>query len=497
MGQLKKLAGQTAIYGASSIIGRLLNYLLVPFYTAVFEPAQFGIMSVLASYSAFLLIIFTYGLETTFFRFSTKPDHSRTTVYGQIMTMILLSTLLMAGAIYVFSDSIANAIQFDGLGHMVRWVALTLAVDGILSIPYAKLRLENRPVKFASVKLLNIFSNIGFNLLFLWVAPQTMAGEGFTFLDPLVRPWYDPSLGVAYIFISNFLSGVIQVPFFLKELAGFRVVWSNSLVRNILVYSIPIALMGLAGSVNDTFSRLMIKYLVSEEEANYAAGVFGACYKLSIFMSLCTQAFRYAAEPFFFSNAAEKNSPELFSKVMKWFIIFGCIVFIGVSLNLSWIGLLLRQEEYREAIFIVPVLLMSYLFFGIYYNLSVWYKLTDKTYYGAYIAGVGAVVTIAGNLVLIPAMGYMGAAFATFVAFLLMVILSYFLGEKYYPVPYKVSNALFYLLISGAIVISMTGVKFDNFIIELVVKNLMVAAFLALVLFMERKDLQLPKRLIS
>ncbi len=497
MGQLKKLAGQTVIYGASSIIGRLLNYLLVPFYTAVFQPEQFGVMSVLSGYAAFLLIVFTYGLETTYFRFSTKTGSDKSAVYSQVMTLITSSTLIIAGVIIYFSDPIASAIQFSGLGSIVRWIVLSIAIDAVLSIPYAKLRLNSRPVRFASLKLLNIFSNIFFNLLFLWIAPKTYANEGFLFLKPLINPWYNPTLGVEYIFISNFLSALIQLPFFLRDLLSFKITWGNRLVKSMLLYSMPIALMGLAGSVNETFSRLMIKYLMTEGDADYAAGVFGACYKLSIFMSLCIQAFRFAAEPFFFSNAAEKNSPELFSRVMKWFIIFGCVVFIGISLNLSWIGLILRQAEYREALFIVPLLLMGYLFFGIFYNLSVWYKLTDRTYYGAYISGIGAAVTVVINLVLIPLAGYVGAAVATLAAYVVMVVVSYFLGEKHYPVPYKVSNAVFYVTISSGIVFAMSRVNFDNFFVELTVNNLLVIGFLCLVLFKERKDLPLPKRFIS
>ena len=497
MGQLQQLASQTAIYGASSIIGRLLNYLLVPFYTAVFEPAQFGIMSVLSGYAVFLLIVFTYGLETTYFRFSTKTEADKKQVYGQVMTMIIFSTLGLGGLIYIFADPIAQAIQFAGLGRMIQWIALSIAIDAILSVPYARLRLEGKPVKFASIKLLNIFTNIALNLFFLWIAPQAINGEGFGFLVPLISSWYIPDLGVEYIFISNFLAGLVQIPFFLRELSGFKFTWSNPLVRNMLYYSLPIAIMGLAGSVNDTFSRLMIKYLVPAEEANYAAGVFGACYKLSIFMNLCIQAFRYAAEPFFFSNAAEKNSPQLFSRVMKWFVIFGSIVFIAISLNLSWIGLLLRQPEYREALFIVPVLLMGYLFFGIYYNLSVWYKLTDKTYYGAYMSGIGAIITITGTFVLIPLAGYFGAALATLLAFVVMAVLSYYLGEKHYPIPYEVSNAVFYILSSAGIVMAINQVAFDNFFIELLVKNLLAISFICLVLFKERRNLPLPKRFIS
>lgn len=502
MGQLKKLAGQTAIYGASSIVGRMLNWLLTPFYTGVFQPEEFGQITVVYGYSAFLLILYTYGLETTYFRFSTKSDVRERNTYGQVMTLVLSSTLFFTAVLWLFAQPIAAFIQYPEHSSWVKWFAAILAIDAVMSIPFARLRLENKPVRFAAIKLSNIALTIFLNVLFLVVAPLAVREEGFAFLRPLILPWYDASLGIEYIFIANFIASLMLVPLLASELRAMRWIWNQKLIRQILAYSIPVGVMGLAGIVNETFGKLMIKYLLPEgfyghADPDYATGVYGACFKLSIFMNLGIQAFRYAAEPFFFSSASNKDSPELFAKVMKWFVIFGAIVFIGISVNLSWLGLLLRQAEYREALFIVPFLLMGYLFLGIYYNLSVWYKLTDKTYYGAYIALVGAVVTVAGNVALIPLLGYLGSAAVTTLSYFAMAVISFYLGEKHYPVPYSVRNALFYIFLSSAIVWILSKITFSSFTAELLVSNLAMLGFVIIVLFKERGELPRPKRFIS
>ncbi len=502
MGQLKKLAGQTAIYGVSSIVGRLLNWLLTPFYTGVFEPGEYGQITVLYGYSAFLLVIYTYGLETTFFRFSTKSSSQGHNTYGQVMTMILLTTLLFTGVLWVFAPQIAAFIGYPEHPSWVKWFAAIIAIDAVMSIPFAKLRLENRPIKFATIKVLIILVTIALNVFFLVVAPMSVAGEGFTFLSSSISVWYDASLGIEYIFIANFLGSFLVVPLLAKELLAIKWAFEGAMAKQILMYSLPVALMGLAGIVNETFGRLMIKYLLPEGfygnvGADYATGIYGACFKLSVFMNLGIQAFKYAAEPFFFSSAGNKNSPEVFSKVMKWFVIFGSVVFLGISVNLNWLGLLLRQSEYREALFIVPFLLMGYLFLGVYYNLSVWYKLTDQTYYGAYIAIVGGVITIVGNIILIPLLGYLGSAIVTTFTFLVMAVISYYLGEKHYPIPYKVANALTYLLLSSFLVWALSSVNFSSLTFELFVGNATVLCFMAFVLIKERGDLPRPKRFIS
>ncbi|WP_416867233.1 MAG: lipopolysaccharide biosynthesis protein [Imperialibacter sp.] len=502
MGQLKKLAGQTAIYGVSSIVGRLLNWLLTPFYTGIFEPGEYGQMTILYGYSAFLLVIYTYGLETTFFRFSTRDITNGQNTYGQVMTMIVLTTLIFTIALWAFAQPIASFIEYPNHSSWIRWFAAILAVEAVMSIPFAKLRLENRPIKFASIKILVILVTILLNIFLLVVAPAVISGESFVFMKPLVTPWYDSSLGIEYIFIANFLGTFLLVPLLAKELMVARFNWNRKLIRQILAYSLPVGVMGLAGTVNETFGRLMIKYLLPDGfygsgGADYATGVYGACFKLSVFMNLGIQAFRYAAEPFFFSSAADKNSPELFSKVMKWFVIFGALVFLGISVNLNWLGLLLRQSEYREALFIVPFLLMGYLFLGIYYNLSVWYKLTDQTYYGAYIALLGALITVVGNVLLIPVIGYLGSAVVTTLTFLVMAVVSFYLGEKYYPVPYKVSNAFFYLILSSGLVLGVSQLHLGSFLLQVLANNLAVLCFIVVVVIKERADLPRPKRFIS
>lgn len=444
----KKLASQTAIYGVSSIVGRVLSYLLVPIYTAHFAAAEYGIVTGLYAYVSFLNVLFTYGLETTFFRFANRPGEDRRELYNRAMSLLLLSSVAFTLLLASQAKPLVALLKLDlPPGHTqpeqyARWVALILGLDAISALPFARLRLENKARKFAGIRLTNILVYVGLNLFFVVLCPavvQSAPGSLLAGLKPLVTAVYNPSLGVGYVFLSNLAASALTLLLLGRELLDFRFRWPDlSFLRPLLAYALPLMLMGLAGMVNETLDRILLPTWLPEHfypgmSRMAAVGVYGACYKLSIFMSLVIQAFRYAAEPFFFSQSTEKNSPATFALVLKWFTLCCAFIFVGISLNLSWVGpLFLRRPEYLTGLGVVPILLLANLFLGVYYNLSVWFKLTDKTYYGTYLGAAGAMLTIALNFVLIPVFGYLGSAWATLACYFMMAALCWWLGERHF-----------------------------------------------------------------
>ncbi len=453
MGQLKQLAGQTVIYGASSVLGRVLNYLLVPLYTTVFTPEAYGVVTELYAFVAFLNILYTYGFETTYFRFATKSEEPHK--FFNIATgSLLFSSLLFSGLMIILSDQVADLLQYSGQGKYVRWLAVVLAIDAVVAVPFARLRLEGRAVKFAAMKLGNIALNILLNLFFLVFCPLWLGLHP----DSWINLIYYEELGVGYVFLSNLIANSLYLlPFanwLFKIKLHFGAEW-----RAMLKYAWPLLLMGFAGVTNEMLSRVLLKYWLpvgfySGFTNLEVLGIFGASYKLSVFMTLAVQAFKYAFEPFFFSKSKDDNSPELFAKVMHGFIIFGAFFWLAISLFLPDIApIFLRRESYLTALDIVPWLLGGGLFLGIYFNLSVWYKLTDKTIYGAWITIIGALVTVVVNILLIPRIGYLGSAVTSLLSYLTMVLISYFIGQKHYHIPYHTVKGLFYIVLAGVSII--------------------------------------------
>jgi O-antigen/teichoic acid export membrane protein len=461
----KKLASQTAIYGVSSIVGRVINTLLTPIYTTYFAAADFGIVTGLYAYVSFLNVVFTYGLETTFFRFSNQPGADRSQIYNRILSLLLVSSAGLTVLLLLLARPLLASLGIPpGHEQFAEWMVITLALDAVAALPFARLRLENKARRFAAVRLANIGLTMAFNLFFIVLCPAVLhspAGSLLANLRPLVALVYAPDLGVGYVFLSNLLASASTLLVLLPQLRDFHFQWPRlPFLRPVLAYALPLALMGLAGMVNETLDRIMLPAWLPPNfypglSALAAAGVYGASYKLSIFMSLVIQAFRYAAEPFFFSQSTEKNSPATFALVLKWFTLSCAFIFISISLNLSWIGpLFLRKPEYLAGLVVVPILLMANLFLGVYYNLSVWFKLTDKTYYGTYIGAAGAVLTIALNFVLIPILGYLGSAWATLTCYFMMAGLCWWLGERHFPVPYPVGRLLLWLVVAVGLVLA-------------------------------------------
>ncbi len=463
MSVTRKLLSQTALYGLSSIVGRVLNYLLVPLYTAVFAPAEYGIVTELYAYVAFLNIVFTYGMETAYFRFANRPGTDRLLLYRHVQTLLLLTSVGGAALLTVFAPDIAVWLGYPDQGRYITWLGWVIAIDAVVAVPFARLRLENRAARFATLRLLNIGLILGASWFFIVLAPSipapgtALTGSGslrdLAWLRDVVAATYDPGLGVGYVFLINLFANALWLPLLWPQLRDWRPRLSAATTTLLLVYALPLLVAGLAGMVNEVLDRLLLKrwlppgFYPGLTNAG-ALGVYGACYKLSIFMSLVIQAFRYAAEPFFFSQAQDKNSPRTFALVMKWFLVACCLIFVVISLFLEDFGLLLRAPVYRTGLAVVPFLLLANLFLGVYYNASVWYKLTDRTHYGTWISVGGAALTIGLNYLLIPRFGYMGCAWATLACYATMAGTCLILGQRFWPVPYPLGRMGAYLALA-------------------------------------------------
>ena len=494
MGSIKGLAGNTVWYGLSSIVARFFTYLLVPLYTTVFLPGEYGIVTELYSFTAFLYPIFTYGMETAYFRFSTKNKDSEPTNFNRVVSAIICSTVVLSGLLIWFGQDISMALDYPEKEILFYWMASILGVDALTAIPFARLRLHNKAKKFALLKFFNIMFSVFLNLFFLIFCLKVYLGEWFPSMQPFMRAYYDVNFKVKYIFLSNLISNSLLLPLLFKEFKGFRFQLDFKKLKPILIYGAPLLFMGLAGVTSEMLSRVLLKYWLPlgfypGQTSMDALGIFGACYKLSIFMVLSIQAFRYAAEPFFFSSAGGEKSPQLFADIMTGFVIFNALIFVGISVNLDWIGLFLRDPAYREGLVVVPVLLLAYLFNGIYYNLSIWYKIKDKTSYGATITILGALLTIVLNFVLIPILGYFGSALVTLLTFVVMVVISFFLGQKHYPIPYQTGKILGYIILSTLLVTGFYPLSIDGLMLNILVKNMAVLLFGIVVYILEREHI--------
>lgn len=493
MSNLKKLASDTAIYGISSIGGRLLNYLLVPFYTSVFQMGEYGAVTLLYAYAAFLNVIYLYGLETAYFRFANRYKEEEPRIFNTAFTSIFTSSLLLSGSLALFATPIIEFLELPGKEHFVYWFASILTIDAIMAIPFARLRLQNRPRKFAAAKLGNIFLNIALNVFFLVFSFDVYKGEYLAELQPLVATYFNPDWRVDYVFLANLIANAAWILMLWPELMKVRFRLDKAYWKSMLVYAYPLLFMGIAGVTNEMMSRSMLQYILPESYYPHLSnkevlGIFGAVYKLSIFMNLVIQAFRFASEPFFFSRAENRDSPALFAQVMRYFVIACCFIFLSVSLNLHWIGpLFLRGEGYWQGLHLVPILLMGYLFFGIYMNLTIWFKLSDKNHYGTWFTLSGALLTVILNISLIPLLGMVGAALTTFVVYFYMAAICYWYGQKYYPIPYQLSHAFLYITISALLVGGFWMLDFQNVWLETGVSLGLSGLFLVFAFLYEKK----------
>lgn len=435
MSPLRKLASQTAVYGLSTIFGRFLNYLLVPLHTRVFDTDEYGVVSELYAYISFFLVVLTYGMETAFFRFS-QDEEKKDKVFPTAFVSVSISSVVFMLGMGVFAQPIANVIRYPNHPEYIVIFSLILGFDAMASIPFALLRQQGRPTKFAIVKNINIISNIIINIYFLMLCPYMQHKSNISL------PFYDATIGVGYVFISNLAASIITLPLLSKEILWMKKGFDPTLWRKMIAYGLPLLIVGLGGMVNETLDRAIMKYLLPAGKGTLSqVGIYGANYKLSILMSLFIQAFRFAAEPFFFSHAKTLDKKTIYARVMDYFVIvcLGIFLFVTLCIDLfkHFIG-----EQFYEGLKVVPILLLANLFLGVYYNLSIWYKLSDQTSKGAIISLIGAGITIGLNIWWIPVFGYVGSAWATFLCYFSMMLICYVMGMKYYPIPYHIRHIL-------------------------------------------------------
>lgn len=485
MNPLKKLAGQTAIYGLSTIVGRLLNYLLVPLWTYRFaDPADFGVTTEFYAYTSFLNVILTYGMETALFNFSAKTGRDPA-VYSTALVSLSLTTALFIAGLLAGAQPVAELLRYPGHADYVVWMAWIIGIDALTAVPFARLREQQKAKRFAVLKTLNILINIAGNLFYIGLckwAYETHAGGWLAWAGPL----YDPAIGIGYVFIANLIASVATLALMLPEFLAARIWPDFSLWRRMLAYALPLLVAGLAGMVNETMSRILLKYLLPQASAMAALGIYGACYKMSILMTLFIQAFRYAAEPFFFSHHKQADARELYALVMRWFVITCSFIFLGVMANIAWVRYFVGAS-YRSGLDVVPILLLANLCLGVFFNLSIWYKLTEQTRFGTYLTVWGAAVTLTLNFYWIPQFGYMGSAWATLACYGSMAVWSYLLGQKFYKVPYDLKRMLGYPLLALAFYLWAAKIQGLPMLWELAAKNGLLLGFAAAVFLLERK----------
>jgi O-antigen/teichoic acid export membrane protein len=494
MSTIKKLAGQTIIYGASSIIGRFLNFLLTPIYTfsAIFTAEQFGIITEMYAYVAFLVVFLTYGMETAFFRYSTLNKKEGEKVYANALYSLTSTTSIFVLLTVLFSQDIADWLRYPEHSEYIVWFAIIVGLDALGAVPLAKLRQQGKAKKFALIQFANVGTNILLNLFYIALIYSTHLVENgavelssFDWLANLVYDAdtgqlngffnlvYDPKTGVGYVFIANLIASIVKF-LLLTPIMNFKGKFDWKLLKFMWWYAFPMLFVGLAGIVNETLDRSMLKRMLTTqfmeagqsiteatENSLVQLGIYGANYKITMFISMFIQAFRYAAEPFFFNQEKEKNSKHVIAKVMTYFVIVVTVMFLSLDLFLPILKYFTPNPTYWVGLKVVPILLLANVFLGIFVNLSIWYKLSQKTNYGAYISIMGAIITIAINFIFIPVYGYLASAYATLACYGTMMIVSYFLGQKHYPIPYDLKKIGIYLVLGT--VLFLIKVPFEPF----------------------------------
>ncbi|MFV0468188.1 MAG: lipopolysaccharide biosynthesis protein [Dysgonomonas sp.] len=480
---MKNLAKDTAIYGLSSIVGRFLNWLLVPFYVRVFMEGDNGIITNIQAYVAITFVILTYGMETTFFRYVNKEEENSTTVYSTSLITLATSSLLFLVCCFGFISPISSWMGYSNHHSYILLMALTVAIDAFCCIPFASLRNQKRPIRFASIKILNIFSNIGFNLFFILACPKIYQSS-----PELISWFYDPGFGIGYVFVSNLLASLLSLLLLTPDYTGFRYRFDPDLLKRMLRYTFPLLILGIAAVVNQTFDKMIFPHLFANKaEADIQLGIYGACAKIAVVMTMFTQAFRYAYEPFIFSQTKDKGKETSYAMAMKYFIIFGLLIFLSVMFYMDIIKHFVT-ENYFEGIKVVPIIMMAEIFFGIYFNLSLWYKLIDKTYFGAIFSIVGCVLIIGINLIFIPIYGYIACAWASFWGNLIMMTLSYFVGQKHYPIKYEMKTIAFYFVLVLFLYAIGMFIPIDTVWLRLLFRTVLLGIFLFILI---KKDLPL------
>lgn len=488
---IKKLLGQTAVYGLSSIVGRLLNYLLVPLYTSVFsEPSDYGVVSELYAWVAFLVVFLTFGMETAFFRFLQDKDNKDKVFLNGFLTVIGINLLFFIVLLF-FNQSIADLLLFSDHPEYIILLGAIVCIDAITALPLAKLRAENKAKQFASIQFASIAMNIGLNLFLMLVVFNPVPKDPIL-IDPNVI-YSPPEDGVLFILFANLFASLVKPILLYKHFLNLRLNFDMQLAKEMGIYAIPLVIAGFAGIINETIDRILLKHILydgttvaSLKYAEAQVGIYSACYKLAMLVTILLQAYRYAAEPFFFAQMKSDEKNKVYAKVMNFFVAMVCLVFLVVSLNIDIFKLFIRNEAYYVGLKVVPILLLANVFLGIYFNQSIWYKLSGQTKFGAYIAIIGAITTLVINMLFIPTYGYMASAWATMIVYALQMVLSYYLGQKYYPIKYNLRKFALYLGVALlfyfiAYLLDMRG-PFGRFFVH----NMLIIVYIGMVYTLEK-----------
>lgn len=482
-------------YGVSSIAARFLFYLLTPYFTTKLSVARYGDMSLMYAAIPFLNVIFTYGIETAFFRFSTKESDSKA-IYNTSIISILCTTFFLTTLLIFFRSSIAHLLRLDNNPEFIVYASLIIALDTLCTLPFAKLRLDQRPRKYALIRIATIILQIFVTYFLLSVCPRLVAENPNGFF----ATFYNPNYGVGYIIIANLIASFSALIFLHKEFFSFEFKFDKKIWVEMMIYSMPLIIAGFGGMVNETFDRIMLSWLApvtSITAAKDQVAIYSACYKLSILITLFIQAFRLGAEPFFFKQAEGQDPQKVYARVMKFFVITITVMFLVVALYIDIWKYFLSTDPAKLKIYwtglkVVPILLLANMFLGIYYNLSIWYKLTHKTIAGAYITLVGAGLTLLINFIFIPYFGYMACAWATFLCYFSMMVISFIWGQKDYKIPYAWKKLCAYIII--VVVLFLIHEAFTHFfsgnIANFVSATLLLMLYVWFVLNVERKEFQ-------
>jgi len=479
MPSLKSLVKDTAIYGMSSIIGRFLNYLLVPLYTAKLAAASggYGVVTNMYSYTALLLVILTYGMETTFLRYANKQEENAETVYSTTVMAVGFTSLLFVILVFCFLKPLSAFMGYTDHPEYVGMMFTCVALDAFQAIPFVYLRYKKRPLKFAALKLLFIFLNITLNLIYFVLLPYLYSKN-----PDFIGKIYDPSIGVGYVFILNLVCTGSITFFFYKELTGFKYKFDKALMHRMWSYSWPLLILGVAGILNQTASNILYPYICPGKEGLVQLGLLGAASKIAMIMAMITQAFRYAYEPFVFGKSKDKDNRETYAKAMKYFIIFTLLAFLVVMGYMDILKHIIGRD-YWSGLRVVPIVMAAEIMMGIYFNLSFWYKLIDKTIWGAYFSGIGCIVLVAINIIFVPRYGYIACAWAGFAAYATCMVLSYFIGQKKYPINYPIGEITYYVVIAVCVYGSIsTGDDYLPTTVRLLYNTFFIFAFIFVII---------------
>lgn len=472
---MKSLAKDTAIYGLSSILGKFVSWCLVPIYTMVLATGEFGIMTNIYSFTALLAVMLTFGMETGFFRFANKEENNPKVVYANSLIFVGSLSLLFVIICLLFIQQVSDFLEYEDHTDYIAIMSLVVALDAFVSIPFAYLRFQKRPIRFATVRLTGIFSTIFFTIFFLLICPKINAHN-----PSLISWFYNPDYKEGYVFVANLMGSFLTLLLLVPQLVGFKYKVDKCLLKKMIVYCAPLLVLGIAGILNQTVDKIIYPYLFSDKkEAFEQLGIYSACSRLAIIMMMFTQAFRFAYEPFIFAKNREKgNSDRAYTEVMKYFIVFSLIIFLAVMFYMDIIKYFIRSDAYYQGLDVVPIIMFGYILFGIYFNLSFWYKMIDKTYFGAIFSIGGCIITIALNIIFVPQYGYIASAWATFICNLAMMLVSYYFERKYRPLDYDLKSIGLYSGLALILYAVSILIKIDSQSLRLVFNTVLLVIFL-------------------